>query len=56
MTDFDKMMPGGELKDGYSQEDIDAERNEILRSYRSMQFGEQARQTVIACMKKCSTD
>jgi hypothetical protein len=56
MTDIELSTPRGDLKDGYSQEEVDAERAQIFKAFRSMKFGEQARQTVIACMKKCSPD
>ena len=40
-------------KEMFSIEDIQAEQAEIQASFQSLRFGEQVRQTTLACYKKC---
>ena len=42
-----------EARETYSFEEIAAEQEEIQKAFQSMKFGEQTRQTVLACLKKC---
>ena len=42
-----------EAREKYSYEDTMAEQAEIEKTFLSMKFGEQARQTTLACLQKC---
>ena len=43
----------GEAREIYSIEDIQKEQVQIQKTFLSMRFSEQARQTTLSCMKKC---
>lgn len=45
-----------EARETYSLEEIQAEQQEIQKAFVAMRFGEQTRQTVIACLKRCGGD
>ena len=46
-------LPVTEARETYSIEEMQQESKEIQNTFLSMRFGEQARQTTLACLKKC---
>ena len=42
-----------EAREAYPLEEIQAEQQQIFKAFASMKFGENVRQTTLACLKKC---